>query len=300
MNGVQPVAMALWRSAAPVGRRPRKSAVDTYISTGIMQIPGWFSRTDAAIFTLIDEIQRELGLQGDLLEIGVYLGKCAVLLGYLRGVDERLVVCDPFEAEVQPELNRAENSTYYSDLRVDGFVRNYQRFHDELPEIIVEPSSQLRPDELGRTFRFIHVDGSHLFDEVRADIELTRKLLKPGGVVSFDDVFAPHAPGVAAATWQACANAGLTPLCVSGKLYAMWEGDSAPFIARLRELAEHEPLVAFETAQVNGRDLLWTLHREPRWRGILEAACPPAAKPLARAAARRFRDLAQRITRSSA
>jgi predicted O-methyltransferase YrrM len=68
-----------------------------YIIKGRKSIPGWFERADAEMFSAIDLAQRTAGLVGDILEIGCYQGSSAILLGYLRRPNERMVVCDLFE-----------------------------------------------------------------------------------------------------------------------------------------------------------------------------------------------------------
>jgi hypothetical protein len=74
----------------------------------------------------------------------------------------------------------------------------------------------------------VHVDASHLWKHVNGDIEASRLLLRPDGVVICDDYRSEHTPGVAAAVWNAVANEGLRPICVTGnKFYATW-GDPKP------------------------------------------------------------------------
>lgn len=273
---------------APTARRSTlDEPIQAYIRTGISRIPGWFSRTDAQLFVLIDRIQQQHGIMGDLLEIGVYLGKSAALLGYLPRGAERLVVCDPFEANVDSSTNIAEQQRYYGNLQLQEFKDNYLRFHDELPEIVATTSSRLRAAaELGRTFRFIHIDGSHLYPAVRDDIELARELLVEGGVVAFDDVLAPHAVGVSAAVWAAVAQTGLRPLCLARKLYATWEPKGVDFVKELAARSANEPLIGFESVPLGDGEVLWTEAREPRWRQIVHGALPPAVVPLARTVGR--------------
>jgi predicted O-methyltransferase YrrM len=62
---------------------------------------------------------------------------------------------------------------------------------EELTEIKEEASEVLLPKFIlqGRRFDFAFIDGSHLFDNVFVDLVFTHRLLKPGGVVVFDDTF---------------------------------------------------------------------------------------------------------------
>src|SRR6476620_129325 len=56
-----------------------------------------------ALFGVLLAHQRDAGIRGDLLKIGVYRGKSAILLGYALRPDEELVACDLFEAAVVHE-----------------------------------------------------------------------------------------------------------------------------------------------------------------------------------------------------
>ena len=197
-----------------------------YIANGINTVAGWMQLRDAKLFDAIDAKQRELGITGDLLEIGCYQGTSAILLGYMRDQNERLVICDLFDGTPQSPEDDVERERYYAPNIRQGFEANYLRFHPALPEIIASPSSSLYNAGLGRTFRFIHIDGSHAYEQVRSDLLLAKQLLIPGGAVVFDDITSPHTPGVQAAVWEGVLRDALVPLFQTIKLYATW---SSPF-----------------------------------------------------------------------
>lgn len=188
-------------------------------------IPGWFYPLDARIFVAVDGVQRRRGIRGDLLEIGAYRGKSAILLGYLARAGERLVVCDIFDAADRvDDENVRESTTYYSGLQQREFEAQYRRFHLTLPDIIAAPSTEIDRTTMAGRFRLVHVDGSHTYEVVRADIATARTLLSSGGVVIFDDWMQPHAAGVALAVWEEYLRGELTPLCATNlKLYATWD-----------------------------------------------------------------------------
>ena len=86
------------------GSRP---TIDEYLAHMHELVLGWFDDVDAAVFRAIDDVQGASGVKGDLLEIGTYLGKSAILLGYLLRPQERLVVCDLFTNEdLDPDARR--------------------------------------------------------------------------------------------------------------------------------------------------------------------------------------------------
>jgi hypothetical protein len=70
----------------------------------------------------------------------------------------------------------------YEGCTRDVFEQNYRRFHPDLP-IILNCLSTAAEGQLCQSpgFRFIHIDGSHLYDIVRRDIQTAKNLLTPEG-----------------------------------------------------------------------------------------------------------------------
>lgn len=199
------------------------AAARSYAAGPLATVPGWFYREDAELFVLAHEAQARHGVAGDLLEIGAYMGASANLLGHLVRPGERLLVADLFGRDAPAMLNQVEIDQSYGDLSLQGFSRQYLRFHTELPDLHVGPSAGLAQAGLARTFRLAHVDGSHLYDEVLEDMALVESVSVPGAVVVFDDVLRLHTPGVATAVFGAVAQGRLAPLVLTeSKLYATW------------------------------------------------------------------------------
>lgn len=194
-----------------------------YIQSGRNTVAGWFTLQDAILFDVIDASQRSAGITGDLLEIGCYQGTSAVMLGYMRQENEQLLICDLFDGVTESPEDQAERERYYTPaFGRQMFEDNFRRFHAWMPEVHAQPSSTMHSMGLGQTFRFIHIDGSHAYDQVRQDLLLAKRLLKPGGVVVFDDLLSHHTPGVTSAVWEGVANDGLIPLFQTIKFYGAW------------------------------------------------------------------------------
>ena len=221
-------------------------------------VEGWFYREDILLFEKLNELQRVDHVNGDLLEIGAYHGKSAILLGYFRRKAEQLVVCDLFETPGQTLENRAEKEFWYSKLTQDVFEKNYLRFHRQLPMILTCPSTKLlKVGKLSRTFRFIHIDGSHVYSIVRQDIHTAKTLLKDRGIVAFDDYRSIHTPGVAAAVWEEVTGGDLIPLCLTPqKIYATWDTHNLHLLRKLRVWANKQGECEIDTDTVCGRKLL--------------------------------------------
>jgi hypothetical protein len=236
-------------------------------------IPGWFGELDRRVFSTVLESQRD-SPPGELVEIGVFRGKSAVVIGdYLRD-DERFVVIDLFgdmgslgDSE-EDEANRRENQKSYRRLDRQAFEDNYLMLHSELPVVLQGLSSEIVKHVEPQSARFIHVDASHLYPGVSVDCQSTKRLLRPGGIAAFDDYRNAKVPGVAAAVWEAVFKDGMIPVALTPKkLYGVYDNPE-PYAAALRAMANADPdWFLLEEHEALGRKVL-RLDRKP-----------PAAKP---------------------
>lgn len=236
-----------------------------YITLHRPDIEGWFEETDAWLFlALAGEADG-----GDLIEIGSYLGKSAILLGYLANAGEQVVVIDLFEGATPDEEQGAERSRWYGGLTQDRFLQNWRRFHAEDPAILQGLSHQMLATIESNSARFVHVDGSHAFTAVRGDISESIRVAAPDGLIVVDDVLSPHTPGVTAAAWEAVLQGRLVPLVQSErKLYGTPPGSSttAEAIANcLRDI----PVRAVETHEVAGYPVWEVRPIHPRRASVL-------------------------------
>ncbi|MFF2659912.1 class I SAM-dependent methyltransferase [Kitasatospora sp. NPDC058032] len=220
-------------SDQPAARRPAvrpATTPDAPRPARPADIPGWFFRLDQEAFRHLLTAQSAAGLTGDILELGSYLGRSAVLLGDHLRPGERLTVCDLFDSEAGDADNDAEMTmSYRSSLTRRGFEANYLAFHPELPTIVQAPTSVLADGRIpAGSCRFVHVDASHLYEHVAGDIAVARQALAADGLVALDDYRSEHTPGVSAAVWQAVFTGGLRPVLLTPmKFYGTW-GDPEP------------------------------------------------------------------------
>jgi predicted O-methyltransferase YrrM len=231
------------------------------------EVRGWFYNTDIVLFDWLLSRQRRLEQHGDLLEMGAYLGKSAIMLrSYLRA-DETFTVCDLFGSEAPTASNEREMRGSYSTLTRRGFESNFLSFHDELPRVLHAPTSVVPGEVAADSCRFVHIDASHLYEHVRPDISAARGTLAPDGIVVLDDYRSSHTPGVACATWQAVLEDGLRPVCVSAqKFYGTW-GDPAPVQEELHAALRERGDCWLQWQDVAGHRLLLV--------GADKAATPP-------------------------
>ncbi|WP_327588113.1 class I SAM-dependent methyltransferase [Nonomuraea sp. NBC_00507] len=222
------------------------------LTAALERIPGWFWPTDQRLF----EWFLSGGASGDVLELGTYLGKSAVLIGGHMRQGETFTVCDLFESDAPDAHNNAETTGSYSTLTRHQFEQNYLSVHDTLPEIVHGPTSIILDHVKADTCRFVHVDASHLYAHVKGDVLAARTVLKEDGIVVFDDYRSEHTPGVALAVWEAVAGLGLAPVCISTqKLYATW-GDPLPVQRRLLEWLKSRTDLWHTTDALGDRELV--------------------------------------------
>ncbi|HEY6472532.1 MAG TPA: glycosyltransferase family 2 protein, partial [Acidimicrobiales bacterium] len=223
-------------------------AVGAYMR-GMDTVPGRLDPLDLRILVEFDRIQAGRSIEGDLFEIGAYYGKFAILLGYLtRGPHERVTVCDVFEhADLIDAESWPVHNHLYRDLTQAAFVVEYLRFHERLPETIVGLSEAIDAKSRAQTCRLVHVDGGHGYDTVRHDAATAERLLRPGGMVVFNDFAAAPHPGVSLAVWELVLGRGFTPVCITGdKLYGFWDAGGVEWTAALDEWVAREPDVGSE------------------------------------------------------
>jgi predicted O-methyltransferase YrrM len=121
-----------------------------------------------------------------VLEIGSWEGRSALF--FLNYLPRAHVVCvDPFEGNVEHQKD-----AYFSALvpaTEARFDRNVAEPFGERVEKIKGASGQVVPQLAidGRTFDIVYIDGSHYAADVYADAALVWPIVRPGGIVIFDD-----------------------------------------------------------------------------------------------------------------
>lgn len=205
-------------------------------------VPGWFAPIDQAAFAWILQFQNRTAPPGDLLELGAFKGKSAIVIGKHRKPGERFTVCDLFDDIVTSDAAHDTEKRFFlgQSLTQAEFERNYLAFHPELPDIVRAPTATITEHVAPGSCRFVHIDASHVYENVREDTRSARRVLRENGVVAFDDFRKPQTLGTAAAVWEAVLNEGLRPIVNTDfKLYATW-GDPAPIQAEIVRRAASE------------------------------------------------------------
>lgn len=255
------------------------------VDAKLARVPGWFRPLDRQLFAWFLGTQQRSGATGDLAELGVYLGKSAILMGDFLHDGERFVVVDLFGEEPEDADNARENKQTYPTLSQEAFEANYRSFHADLPHVVRGYSSLVLEHARHGMHRFVHIDASHLYEHVRADLHASQLLLGEQGVVVLDDFRQVHTPGVAAAAWQAVSAEGLHVLALSeDKLYGTWSDPTA----WRHQLSAWLPTSGFEwEEQVVLQEPLLRVWRRPPVspvRSAVRAVVPPRLRALMRVA----------------
>jgi hypothetical protein len=244
------------------------------------RVPGWFDPVDFLLFDWFLADQAREGVDGDLLEVGAFLARSAVVLGLPARRGEAVDVCDLFEQGAAGATLGAYAGTSYRGLSRQAVEANYRRHVGADPRVHQRPSAELT-DVLKPGYRFIHLDGSHVHAYVRSDMSTAVALLGPGGVVAVDDYRNEHFPGVAAAAWAEVATGRLVPACVtSAKLY-LTVGDPAPLQVRMRDWLRDHPVLTAQAQQMGQGEVLCLSQRRPASvHDVIREWTPPAVKRL--------------------
>lgn len=154
-------------------------------------IEGWFLKGAAQLFIWIDYIQKRENISGDLFEIGVHMGKSAILLGLMVDkTKEKLGICDLFNIQ---DKNISRSGGGNKDL----FLYNFTSFFDDISFLTIyeKPSNMLTSDDCSKC-RVFHIDGGHTTEETFLDLCLASDSLVDKGIVIVDDIFNSMWPGV--------------------------------------------------------------------------------------------------------
>jgi len=156
------------------------------------RIEGWYSYDAALLFMAYHQLLARHTSPADVLEIGVHHGLSAIAMASMRGPRGRLVAVDLFENLQDRNISRS------GDGVLSLFRRNFESFYPDphFLEVLVRPSTELLPRDLGSSFTFCHIDGGHSRTETGNDLRLCHAVSVAGGLLAVDDYFNPLYPGV--------------------------------------------------------------------------------------------------------
>lgn len=120
----------------------------------------------------------ERGIVRELLEIGAFEGRTTSFAARLFP-NARITCVDPWvEYAEMKEIRRAEEAFHHNIAEFAGRIRPIKGYSSAvLPRLLDE----------GEHFDLVFIDGSHAYADVVTDSQFGWRLLKPGGVLIWDD-----------------------------------------------------------------------------------------------------------------
>jgi len=250
------------------------------------EVPGGFEFTSLGVIDVLNDLQVATDVGGDILEIGCYLGRSSIALGYLLEDGEELHVCEPFPTPDPDDPDfLAHTIDWYEPYNQKMFEQNYLKFHTQLPHIYAHTSLELPGKLSPRTFRFVHMDGGHSPAALASDIALTRSLLVDGGIVAFSQFRSVHTLEVSAAVFGELAGSSLQPLCATPiHLFASWAPEPLGDLDDLSSRLEKIPSVRVVMSEFDGKPIPLIHPPKPGTTSGVKSFVPPVMLPLARKA----------------
>lgn len=142
------------------------------------RIDGWFSVESAAAWDALLCFQERRGVQGHMLEIGVWRGKSAVLMALHSDPSKEVCVL----VDKQFDQRAVEHALHQVHPEGTG---SFQLLETDSRVLLRDPMIV----DAFESFRWIHIDGEHTARAVMNDLEVANGLLSDDGVIVVDDYF---------------------------------------------------------------------------------------------------------------
>jgi hypothetical protein len=122
---------------------------------------------------------------GTIAEVGVGLGDFSTFLIETLN-PSRFVAFDNFEMDKSPDVWGVPTSKAFEGLSHADF---YKKRFQGCSEVVIEAgeSQQILARYPDRTFDMIYVDANHVYEAVKADIEIAKIKIKTEGILVFND-----------------------------------------------------------------------------------------------------------------
>jgi hypothetical protein len=164
-----------------------------FIGTRFHEVEGWCCDEAAYLTCCMLNCQAEAGLNGAMLEIGVYMGKyLSVLYQKALRTARPVVGIDTFQWSKRDQVLQTFTRLFGS---TEGLTLVTASSLDYNPASLLELLEGRRPS-------FISVDGDHSAAAVRNDLFLAKGVLSDAGVIAVDDFLNPRAIGVSEGAYR--------------------------------------------------------------------------------------------------
>lgn len=185
-------------SLEPANREPGSAARRRRLAVDYLQrhreVEGWLEDTSARVTDHLLQAQPELGVAGDVMEIGVHHGRYFIVLANGISSAESAIAVDLF-------ADQRDNTSQSGQGNWAAFVANVACFAPLARVELVQANSTALGDDFvaaSSGVRFISIDGGHDRATTRSDLRLAERLATSGAIVALDDIYRPDWSGVTA------------------------------------------------------------------------------------------------------
>ena len=170
-------------------------AIDLYLAESYERVRGMSSRFAAAICGHLIRRQSEIGIGGELVEIGTFEGRFFIAMALGLAPGEKSLGIDRFDWPDDGIEGR-----FHANCAAHGIGHErYLSWKADSQEIT---SGGLQEKLGGRPIRFVHIDSHHSRACLTNDLELVTPLLHRNGLICLDDMLHPGYPMVVSAVFD--------------------------------------------------------------------------------------------------
>jgi hypothetical protein len=158
------------------------------------KIPGWFNFEFLYILQELNEIHKKSNVKGNLLEIGVYLGKSFIPLSFLLGEEESIIGVDCFDDQIFNTSNSGlpcsksgviENLKKVYLLEYKNIALKFNLIRSDSK--ILNPHIYLSFVNNKLPYRIIYIDGGHDKETCDIDLKNAANIICKDGFIIIDD-----------------------------------------------------------------------------------------------------------------
>ncbi len=174
-------------AAPPLTISTGNPTVDAYLQNGYLSVVGMSSRFAAAIASRLLLIQSELGVAGQVAEIGTFEGRFFIALAHMLKDGEKAIGIDLFDWPNPEVIDR-----FHANCRKHG-VPDSKRVTLKADSRAMKPADLIKAAE-GKKIRLFHIDGEHSRAALTRDLALATAVMADGGIIILDDMLHPGYP----------------------------------------------------------------------------------------------------------
>lgn len=169
-------------------------AVARYLEKGLCAVEGWgINDMLGLVFICFDNFQKQHGIGGNMLEIGVHHGRSAILLALMSRPQEVSIFLDLFDRQHENMSDSGKGDREIFEKNIADWAPRCKIEIIQANTLTYDFGSNSR---ISDGIRFAHIDGAHDKAAVLNDIAKVQRYLIDGGVVIIDDFWHSGFPEV--------------------------------------------------------------------------------------------------------